>query len=1214
MLFLLLMVPTVIHAVTNSSLIHCVSPMGSNETYEGKQCMQLNEYFMNTSFYFQSNSIFYIVNGTHFVTLNEPVLIQSVANISLVGVGGFRNATYSMGTYSESLSNIVFNSSGLSFVNVQDLSIINITFTMYGPPFDEVVAIIQAYTVTNFVMVQTFFINIFGTSVSFSSSIAMVTESFFLNCSTALYADFSTVSCNNCYFENSNYSIYSTDSIISATQSKFSKCTNGFFSNETSTLSLAECDFVNCTSAAILIDVEDITLAQCTFTNCISAVSIFHSTMAYLKNCNFTSTINALAVNMTEWMEIELCNFNNVMMGVNATSSTGYLAQCTFTNCTNCLIGFAKVDDIYGSSIEVWEGNFTTCFVGVNATYTFLFINSCEFSQVAYPIVIQASYAYIGQSLIANSINAGMFIYSEVYIENTLFSVSNGSALYAIECDIIFLQTVTISNSSSTGYGGALYLSGTDIYLLAPTNVSFFNNTAQLSGGAVYVENQHSQSYCFFHIIDLDGTFDDPNVHLFFEGNDARQAGNDVFASLQCIIDLSSTPNYGLENKTNEDILRAISSPLTLAADPIIVCMIRNEKSECSNNQSKPYAVELYPGQYDTISIVTLDEYSGRAPSLVFFRNISGLLFKTRWNQAAGENYTINSSFQNVTFELIPQALLTSSFFSGSSNVIQISVSVFPCPLGFTFDPSNGSCICSNFLSQWQGVWCNISNYQLNNIQIYKPPNSWIGTTDGSLAFHKQCLMDYCSGVTSVSLDRQDDQCTNNHTGIVCGGCSGNMSEVFGGSLCQECNNFYLLLLIPFAMMGLALVVALLALNLTVSNGTLNGFIFYANIVKINESILLQTNNNTFIKILSVFISWLNLDLGIVTCFYHRMSTPGKLGLQFVFPAYIFILLGLIIFAGRYSTRVSKLCRHNVVPVLATLVLLSYGKVLKTVIGIFSVDYIILAKDSNSTNNIQVFVWKYNANIMYLQSYHLPLFIIAFVVAFFFILPYTLLLLLTPCIQSKSNGIILRWVNKFKPLIDSYEGPYIGRHRFWTGLLLLIRIPIYVSSALGEIANNSVNLIVAIAFTAALVIYLARFNVYKNSKYCLLEMFLFVNLIGLCSFPLLFRSRTWTASSQSSPPLHIPYIIFVCSAFITFIIVISLQIYHRTKRAKGKSKSPHIDVARQTSVGNDSVSGTDAVEEIAQNSAHFQDETKVVLSDHERHSDLGYREELLDFM
>ena len=73
---------------------------------------------------------------------------------------------------------------------------------------------------------------------------------------------------------------------------------------------------------------------------------------------------------------------------------------------------------------------------------------------------------------------------------------------------------------------------------------------------------------------------------------------------------------------------------------------------------------------------------------------------------------------------------------------------------------------------------------------------------------------------------------------------------------------------------GIVLVVLLYLLNLTVTNSTINGIIFYGNIISINDSIFL-TNNYVFYP-LRVFISFSNLDLGIETCFYNGMDGYAK--------------------------------------------------------------------------------------------------------------------------------------------------------------------------------------------------------------------------------------------------------------------------------------------------------------------------------------------------
>ena len=66
--------------------------------------------------------------------------------------------------------------------------------------------------------------------------------------------------------------------------------------------------------------------------------------------------------------------------------------------------------------------------------------------------------------------------------------------------------------------------------------------------------------------------------------------------------------------------------------------------------------------------------------------------------------------------------------------------------------------------------------------------------------------------------------------------------------------NSYLVLLIPFAVMGITLVLLLLVCKLTVVTGTFSGLMFHANIVGVNHTNFLAVN-----PILSVFIAWLKL-------------------------------------------------------------------------------------------------------------------------------------------------------------------------------------------------------------------------------------------------------------------------------------------------------------------------------------------------------------------
>ena len=208
------------------------------------------------------------------------------------------------------------------------------------------------------------------------------------------------------------------------------------------------------------------------------------------------------------------------------------------------------------------------------------------------------------------------------------------------------------------------------------------------------------------------------------------------------------------------------------------------------------------------------------------------------------------------------------------------------------------------------------------------------------------CPFDFCVeasvNITLINLCSDDSdftyfdvQCNHNHSGMLCGSCSSDYSISLGTLHCLDsCSNSHLALIIPFALAGMALVAVLLLLNLSVANGTINGLIFFVNIIQANHAAFFPLGKTT---VLTVFIAWLNLDLGLETCFYDGMNTYAYTWLQFLFPFYVWFLIGVIIFASRYSKRISKSLGTNPVAVLATLFLLPYSKLLRNIIAVLSV-------------------------------------------------------------------------------------------------------------------------------------------------------------------------------------------------------------------------------------------------------------------------------------
>ena len=192
------------------------------------------------------------------------------------------------------------------------------------------------------------------------------------------------------------------------------------------------------------------------------------------------------------------------------------------------------------------------------------------------------------------------------------------------------------------------------------------------------------------------------------------------------------------------------------------------------------------------------------------------------------------------------------------------------------------------------------------------------------------CPLDYCLPHSlALNLSNPDLQCQFNRSGILCSQCQHGLSMVFGSSRCMECTNVHILITLIVIAAGIFLVALLYLLNLTVTNGSINGIIFYANIVSINDSVFLTSSN--VLKPLKVFISFINLDLGIETCYYNGMDSYAKMWLQLFFPLYLILIASFIIVASRYSYRIQQLTYTRSLPVLATLFLLSYTGILRAV-------------------------------------------------------------------------------------------------------------------------------------------------------------------------------------------------------------------------------------------------------------------------------------------
>jgi hypothetical protein len=295
-------------------------------------------------------------------------------------------------------------------------------------------------------------------------------------------------------------------------------------------------------------------------------------------------------------------------------------------------------------------------------------------------------------------------------------------------------------------------------------------------------------------------------------------------------------------------------------------------------------------------------------------------------------------------------------------------------------------------------------------------------------------------------------------------------------------------------------------LNLTVAVGTVNSIIFYANIIYANKRIFFNhwQLQQTFP---SVFVSWLNLDIGFDVCFFDGMDIYVRIWLQLAFSLYILLLVIMIIWVSACSSRLANLLgRKNPVATLATLILLSYTKLLEAIINSFS---FVTLKYPNGTTTIN---WLPDANMEY-TDWRLILLICCAAVILIFGLLYTILIFSWQWLLRCSGSRLFKWAGnqKLHLFINSYHIPHTTKHRYWTGLRLLVRVIIYLISAFSASINPRISLLSIVIIICCLLLYKTVFmiRVYRNWLLNAMETFAFFNIVVFVIF-------TWYAFDESS--------------------------------------------------------------------------------------------------
>jgi predicted outer membrane repeat protein len=745
----------------------------------------------------------------------------------------------------------------------------------------------------------------------------------------------------------------------------------------------------------------------------------------------------------------------------------------------------------------------------------------------------------------------------------------NGGGLLAIKSTIIG-QSITQFADNKAPQGGACSLDGNTKFYHRLSNQSeplyiFTANRADM-GGAIFISDEtklelctkslygeNTSTECFFYTSgQLNNVISAQN--FIFSDNTAGLSGDNLFGGLldRCNVDISIlSHNLTRENSLSEGLasFQEISKKVDLdsiGSHPVRVCICKDGIPNCSYH-SPP--IEIKSGQAFLLELAALDQVNHMVNATIH-SSVDSLVGGLGDGQAIQKiyaactelTYSIYSPHESEQLDVYADGPCNNEGISQLT--FEVKIVPCSCPIGFQIlsdDTNNCVCGCDSDLADY------ITECEHSTESVIRRGNFWLTYINASSAVsgylvYPNCPLDYCHLPTTsirVNLNHplgSDAQCTSNKAGLLCGACQEGLSLSLGSSRCIPCPSYWpvlmILILVVAFLAGIGIVIVLLVFNMTVAVGTINALVFYANIVEAYKSTFFPSSTVSFA---SVIISWLNLELGFDICLFEGMDKYTKTWLQLAFPTYMFFLVGATIFTSQRSTRFAHLVgKRNPVATLATLILLSYAKLLQTVITALSFATLEYPDGSRKT------VWLPDATVRYFDGKHSALFLVAITILFVGIF-FTTLLLFWQWILRLPDVRCLRLLrhHKFQLFIETYHAPYNLEYRYWTGLLLSVRVVLYFVAAVNVSGDPRVTYFTLLFILGGLMTgkWVLKRNLNKMWQNDFLEGITHANLMIFTAF----SWYTFETGRNQSIAAHI-------SVAITLILLIAVTVYHiRTK-------------------------------------------------------------------
>ena len=765
--------------------------------------------------------------------------------------------------------------------------------------------------------------------------------------------------------------------------------------------------------------------------------------------------------------------------------------------------------------------------------------------------------------------------------ENSVIEHNSGTGLSVTSTFVTFRDRVTFCNNSAS-YGGGIYINGESFVIVGRNaTLALINNTAAILGGAIFGSYESSfqttASYnCIFYFGSVSPYCLGPigsvrcedvtelGAKIIFDGNQAP-LGNMIYGSTleSCPWSKPFREKYA-PGKANASLLEIFyeesnfTSPFKFDTNPDTSTSVSTSTVNITVEQPRvddwniSIPISMAPGIVRELNITALDGFGRTIPTVITSRSSSA----GTTSSIGGSNFKFldynTSGFTKLKVMGSPHQNDVEVLLYVVETYVQVplKVDISECPDGYFLNNSTSGCTCIPTL-ELQKITCT------DDGQLIVPLDGWIGRGPNGTLSIGGCPFDYCvDNITVINSSvYYDQQCDYHRSGIACGECAKGYSAIFGSNRCMKCSNTSLLLLILFAAYGIFLILVIIFLRLTISEGYLNGVLFFSNILSVYLPYFAPNRN---VQLYFLVFSWLSLRLGFEACFFDGMTTLHATALHFIFPLYLYFLLVVIILLSRWSGRFArKLVRGGFSPtkLFVTILVMTYSSLLESCIEVLSFSPLILIESNNDSHrDVTVYRWSYDPSLGYFEGQHAPLAVFAILIL--------ISLILTPFIWMFPSVISrIRWVQKYKPLFDAVWAPLKPQFRFWVTLRLILRVPLLIIN----VAFPPLNYLLLGLFLLVLLFIQGLIQPFRGTAQNVFDRFFQMMLIVLVLISIFFSSQylkgtnmisidNLFVTSQYINELEYKQSALICTAlaicYIAFILIVVWHLMLRFPKLK----------------------------------------------------------------